>query len=153
MDLFTESLLFGVARWIHFVSIAVAIGGAFALRYYVLPAVGELEDLTQARFHERVRKGAFKVVVAAVVLIFLSGLVNLMRALSVGATPPPAYHMIFGIKFLMAMVIFVAAIGLVAPSQSPNMFQRKRRMWLTMNVHLGIVIIAMSVALKFLSGK
>ena len=153
MDLVTQSVLFGISRWVHIASIVIAIGGAFALRYFVLPAANELDDSPRARFWESVRRSMFKVIVVAVVLIFVSGLINFFRALKIGATVPPTYHMIFGIKFLMAMGVFGIALGLVWPSRPANMFQRNRRLWLTMNIHMGLLIIALSAALKFLSGK
>jgi hypothetical protein len=76
-----------------------------------------------------------------------------IRASRGAPPPPPAYHVVFGVKFFLALFLFFSALMLVLPSPAPNAFQRRSKFWLTMNAHLGFLIIALSVALRFLSGK
>jgi len=77
-------------RWLHFVSIAVLLGGVFYARFMV----GDLAK-------------AFKpVAYAAIGTILISGTYNLLSK----QQTPPHYHMWFGIKILLVLHIFAATI-------------------------------------------
>lgn len=153
IELYLKTILYGVFRWLHIAAVAVAIGGSFALRYVVLPAVNEEEESRRAPMHQRMRRRLSVLVPVAIGCILVSGLVNLVRALTVPPAPTPVYHMVFGVKMILAFSLFAFATMLVLPSNPPNRFQQNRKFWLTMNAHLGFLIIAVSVALRFLSGK
>lgn len=154
MDLTTQTVLFAVSRFFHISAAVIAVGGTFMLRYAVLPAIEDQERLNvQADLHSSIRRRLQVIIPVAIGLLLLSGLVNLMRAFMVAPPPPVAYHMILGVKLLLAFGMFGVAMGLVWPSTPPNAIQRKRRMWLSFNVHAGLLLIACSVAMRFLSGK
>jgi hypothetical protein len=77
-------------RWLHFVSIAVLLGGVFYARFMV----GDLAK-------------AFKpVAYVAIGGILISGTYNLLSK----QHTPPHYHMWFGIKILLVLHIFAATI-------------------------------------------
>ena len=77
-------------RWLHFVSIAVLLGGVFYARF----AVGDLAK-------------PFKpVAYASIGIILISGTYNLLSKQHI----PPHYHMWFGIKILLVLHIFAATI-------------------------------------------
>lgn len=81
--------------------------------------------------------------VTAAVAIFLSGLYNLMTKVN---TPKP-YHMVFGIKFLLAL--HVLAVGVMAARA--NVDEAKRQRWLTGVSISGLVIVLLSAYLRWLS--
>ena len=152
-EMLLRTLLFGIFRWIHLAAIIVAVGGAFALRYVVLPAVEAQGEAERRQLHGAMRRRQMPITLAAIVLIVLSGSVNLVRALVVAPTPPIAYHIVFGLKLLAALALFTLATLLVLPADPPNALQRNRRRSLGLIVHLGLLIVVLSVALRFLSGK
>jgi hypothetical protein len=88
---------------------------------------------------------------AAIALLLFSGMVNLFRAYLVPPHPPLSYDIIFGIKQVLAFLLFIliVVVGL-APVQSIGL---RRRFWLALNLNLGILIVICSVMLRFLSGK
>lgn len=152
-QLYLQTIFYALFRWLHIAAVVVAIGGTFALRYVMLPTINEEEEGRRPMMHQRMRKRLFVLVPIAIGCIIVSGMVNLIRALTVPPAPQPIYHMLFGIKMILAFSLFTFATLLVLPTTPPNRFQRNRKFWLTMNTHLGFLIIAVSVALRFLSGK
>jgi hypothetical protein len=85
-----DALLSVSMRWLHFVSIAILLGGVFYARF----AAGDLA------------KGFMPMAYASIGGILISGTYNL---LSKGPVPPH-YHMWFGIKILLVLHIFAATI-------------------------------------------
>jgi hypothetical protein len=77
-------------RWLHFVSIAVLLGGVFYARF----AIGDLA------------KGFLPMAYAAIGGILVSGTYNLLSK----QVTPPHYHMWFGIKILLVLHIFAATV-------------------------------------------
>jgi putative copper export protein len=60
------------------------------------------------------------------------------------------YHMLFGIKFLLALAIFFIASMLVGRSEASTRFRQRREFWLTLNVVLAVVLVCISGILRFL---
>jgi hypothetical protein len=77
------------------------------------------------------------------VTILGSGLYNYLTK----AVYPPHYHMWIGIKFLFVLHIFAVAILYTIPGAG----EPKRRRWLTGMVMSGLIIIAISGYLRFIS--
>jgi hypothetical protein len=146
-------VLFGIARGIHLLAVIVAIGGAFGLRYAVLPALEGQPEEVRRRLHAAMRRRLMAITLTAIAMLVLSGSVNLIRAFVVAPRPPAAYHMVLGVKLLLALALFTVAAWQVAPSDPPNALQRHRRRTSGFIVHLGVLIVMLSVALRFLSGK
>lgn len=152
-ELWIQTLGFGVARWFHLTAAIIAVGGTFILRYAVLPGLGGLDEASVKQFHGGARQRLWWIVPSAIAVLILSGVINLVRAFTVAPMPPVAYHIILTVKLLGALFLFTGAVGLVFPSAAPNAFQRRRKFWLTMNTHMGLLIVALSVVMRFLSGK
>jgi hypothetical protein len=108
-------------RWLHIASVIVLLGGVFYARF----AVGEMA-------------ASFKPVIYAVIGgILVSGLYNFLTKPSY----PPHYHMWFGIKILLALHVFAAAI----------LYKPGKQRALTGIVISGAMIVAISAFLRWIS--
>jgi hypothetical protein len=108
-------------RWLHISSVIVLIGGIFYARF----AAGELAE----RFKP--------VVYAAIGGILASGTYNFLSKPSY----PPHYHMWFGIKVLLALDVFAAAV----------LYRKGKERSLTRVVVWGAAIVAISGYLRWIS--
>ncbi len=149
-ELIGQTITFAISRYFHLLSVIIAIGGAFIIRYAVQPALSELDQSTRGRFLDRMGRALARIVPAAVLLLILTGLINVYRAFTVAPMPPPAYHMILGLKILLSFMLFGIALGM---AWGHARIQANRRFWYSMMVHMGLLLVALSVALRFLSGK
>ena len=120
-----------LSRWVHISSAVTLIGGVLFARQ-VLRGAAEAELIT--RYATTLQ--------AAVAGLLLSGLYNLLSKAAV----PKGYHMIFGIKFLLALHVFAMAFLVGRPGVEAGKRQRR----LTGMVISGILILALSAYLRWL---
>ncbi len=116
-------------RWLHIASAAILIGGA---------CIGAILS-RQGRLKGSIWTSSQ--ILPFFVIILVAGLYQLMLKMK-GA--PPAYHAIFGIKFLLVM--HVAAVMLV--SAKPEVDNDKRAHLLTGAAISGLVILLLSATLR-----
>lgn len=110
-------------RFLHVASVIVLLGGIFYARF----AVGELSS----RFKP--------VIYTVVVTILISGLYQFMTK----ASYPATYQMMFGIKVLLALHVFAAAV----------LYRKGKERALTGVVISGGLIVAISSYLRYISLK
>ena len=120
-----------LSRWVHIASALTLIGGVLFARH-VLRGAAEAELIT--RYATTLQ--------AAVGGLLLSGLYNLLSKVAV----PKGYHMIFGIKFLLALHVFAMAFMVARPGVEVG----KRHRQLTGMVISGALILALSAYLRWL---
>lgn len=119
MEELPKAVLGVLLRWVHITSVVILIGGIFYARFF---AAGG--------WSEKFRPWIY----GTVLLIVPSGVYNLLTK----AAYPPGYHIGFGIKMLLALHIFVAALLMTLRPFEPA--KRARSM-------TGIVISALFVFL------
>ena len=119
------------SRWVHIASAVTLMGGVLFARQ-VLRGVAEAELITRYAT-------AFQ---AAVGGLLLSGAYNLLSKAAV----PKGYHMVFGIKFLLALHVF--AMAFLVGRQGVPVSKRQRQ--LTGMVISGALILALSAYLRWL---
>ena len=120
-----------LSRWLHIVSALTLLGGVLFARQVLRGTAGA----------ELVTRFA-KTFLAAVGGLLLSGLYNLLSKTSV----PKGYHMVFGIKFLLALHVFAMAVLI----GRPGVEAAKRHRQMTGIVISGALILALSAYLRFL---
>jgi uncharacterized membrane protein len=133
-----------LARWIHIASAITLMGGMiFALVAWLpapnvatVPGNQTLSDSIAARFRLWF--------IMAVVGLLLSGFYNYMRH-AIAKDVPVMYHMLFGMKFLLALHVF--AVGWIALNRG----NAKRQRLITGVVISGLVIVALSAGMRFLA--
>lgn len=130
--------LFIAVRWIHIVSMATLIGGILFARLVMAPSLATISRESGESLVEKAAALYRPLVFAAIAGLVLSGTFNLLT------TPGhrPFYHMLLGIKMLLALHVFAVAILIVQPD-------RPRRVRLmTGTLISGLLILAISAWLR-----
>ena len=128
--------LLGLAlRWIHIASMATLLGGVIFWRL-VLARAGE--DDARGAFTERIAAAFRPLVLLSIAGLIFSGIINYLSA--PGHTK--LYHMMFGIKLLLALHVFAVAILMVRPNNP-----RRVRM-ATGTMISGLIILLISAWLR-----
>jgi hypothetical protein len=122
-------------RWLHIASMATLLGGIIFWRM-VLARAGV--DDTRGAFTERIAAAFRPMVFASIGGLVVSGFINFL------ATPGHSkqYHMMFGIKLLLALHVFAVSILIVQPNNP-----RRTRM-ATGTMISGFVILLISAWLR-----
>jgi len=143
MDPTLRAVLAISIRWIHIASVVTLLGGFIYARFVLAPALAALKAPEQQAIDDRA-VSAFRPLLYTVLFTILgSGLYNYLSKTSY----PRFYHMVIGIKFLFVLHIFAVSILYATPNA--NMAKRKR--WLTGMVISGLIIIAISGYLRWMS--
>jgi putative copper export protein len=135
-------------RVLHILSAIILVGGLFYIRSILSPAGGSSpDDMNRACFAGRRAVWAKWVGIASAFLL-VSGFYNFIaihnQAKASGVKLPPTYQILFGVKFLLAMlVIFIASI-LAGKTDTAERFRGQMRRWLNIGwlAAMAIVIIA-----------
>lgn len=143
----------GIAsRWLHILAAITAVGGTIFMRFALLPSVSALPDEERKKLHEGVRSRWVKFVMGAILFLLASGIYNLVmkeKQLKTAADGARSlYHMLFGVKFLLAFVIFFLASALTGRSPAFAKIRQNARFWLTLNMILAIVVVCLSGVLR-----
>ncbi|MEM8946413.1 MAG: hypothetical protein AAGD11_14670 [Planctomycetota bacterium] len=136
-----------VSRVLHILSAVILVGGLFYIRSVLAPSGVE------ACFAGR-RQIWAKWVGMSTLFLLISGIYNLIsiikQAKAAEVDLPPAYHMLFGIKFLLALlVMFVAAI-LAGKTDAAERFRGNMRKWLNIGWLAAMSIIVIGAILRTL---
>jgi len=140
MDPTLRAVLAVSMRWIHITSVVTLIGSFIFAKYAVAPALA-----SSPQIGSRIVQNFRPLLYTVLVTILGSGLYNYLTK----ASYPPFYHMMFGIKFLFVLHIFAVAVLY----SNPGAEESKRNRWLTGMVFSGLIIIAISAYLRWISLK
>lgn len=132
-------------RWIHITSVVTLIGGFIFARYAVTPALATLQEPERGTLGNKVVANFRPILYTVLVTIIGSGLYNYLTKPSY----PPHYHMWIGIKFLFVLHIFAVAVLYTIPQAE----EIKRTRWASGIAVSGLIIIAISAYLRFISLK
>ncbi len=137
-DDFALGLLF---RWLHVLTAVVAVGGLLFLRLILHPAARDaLSSDQHDALRERVMRRWRVVVFSSIAVLFVTGMYNFMAVSINKGRELPAYHMIFGIKFLAALAVFFLASALAGRSAALEPL-RRGGLWLGITAVLGVLVI------------
>jgi len=140
-------------RWAHILGAAIAVGGLFFARFALVPALAEVDETTRDGIHDRVRRGWLPWVIGAITLLFASGLANFLlfnaRVKAEGWADGrwlshTNYHLLFGVKFLLAMLVFYFASGLVGRGAGTQWMRNDRAKWLSVTLGLAVAVVMIS---------
>jgi uncharacterized membrane protein len=140
-----------VFRWLHILAAIVAMGGLVFARFALLPALESEDVQTRGRIHEAIRSRWLKWVIGAITVLLVSGLVNFLVFTGDAIEwengewlKRSRYHALFGIKFLLAMVVFFFASGLVGRGAGTQWIRDKRSTWLTVTLLTALAVVMVS---------
>ncbi|MFM7042090.1 MAG: hypothetical protein ACKO35_07890 [Planctomycetaceae bacterium] len=140
-------------RWAHVLGAVIAMGGLIFARFALLPAISELDASTRDRVHDAVRRKWLPFVIAAITVLLASGLANFLlfnsrvKAEGWGEgrwMAANGYHALFGVKFLLAMVAFYLASGLVGRGAGTQWLRDNRATWLSVTIGLMLAVVMIS---------
>ena len=125
-------------RWVHIASMATLLGGMIFWRLVMAPASVGLPEGERSALLERAASAFRPLIFAAVTGLLASGIINYLG--SPGHTP--FYHMLLGIKLLLAMHVFAVAILIVKPGN------KRRTRLATGTMISGLIILLISAWLR-----
>lgn len=133
-------------RWIHIFGAIMLVGSTIFMRCAYVPAKADVDGDLDANFVESLRKRWSFLVMISSGQLLVSGLIEfvlLMKNFDISkdAFPGSAYHMIFGIKFLLAFVVFFLAAALSGRSGLAQKLREREKTWLTVNMVLAITVV------------
>ncbi|MEX2111818.1 MAG: hypothetical protein WD845_01450 [Pirellulales bacterium] len=136
-----------VSRWLHILAAITAVGGTIFARFVVVPSLEPLPLEQRAALHAAMRVRWSKIVAVAIGFLLLSGLYTI-GYLSVEYRLPKWYHPVFGVKFLLAFVIFAVASLLTGKTPAADNVRRHLRFWLNLNIVLAVLVVCLSGILR-----
>ena len=140
-----------VLRYMHILGAIALMGGTIFMRFALAPTVRELDPAARGAIHEQVRRRWVTFVMLAAALLLVSGIANLGLASRYTFEPifGLSYHMIVGIKFLLALPIFLFASFLAGRSATAKKFQANSQFWMNVNLALALTMVLIGGALRF----
>lgn len=145
MDPTLRAVLAVCMRWIHVTSVVTLIGGFIFAKYAVAPALAAITEPERGSIGNRIVESFRPLLYTVLVTVLGSGLYNYLTK----ASYPPRYHMLIGIKFLFVLHIFAVAVLYT----KLDVDEAKRNRWLQGMVFSGLIIIAISAYLRWISLK
>jgi len=138
-------------RWLHVFGAIFLLGGAFYLRAVLMPAAAENLD---GETHEKLRAGVMgrwrKILPILMVLLIFSGFYNYLYVTRFAHEGQGQYHMLFGVKFLLALAVFMLASMLAGRKSISQKLQQNANLWLGVTIALGVVIVMIGGYMKLM---
>ena len=140
-------------RWAHILAAIVAMGALVFARFGLLPALGDFDTATRDRLHDSIRRRWLPWVIGAITVLLASGLANFLlfngRVKAEGWADggwmrQTSYHALFGAKFLLAMVAFYFASGLVGRGAGTQWVRNDRAKWLSVTLGIMLAVVLLS---------
>lgn len=145
-----------VLRLLHILAAITAVGGMIFIRFALLPALDTLGDEQRRAMHEQIRARWSRLIQVSILFLLASGLTNFIMFVRAAKTWDDAwrdtyysaYQMLFGIKFILALVIFALASILTGKSAGTQKIRSNPRLWLNLNLTLALAVVIISGVLR-----
>ena len=139
-----------LSRWAHIGAAVVLVGGAVFMRFALMPAAKELPEDVHNSLRERVMGNWRKIVGISILMLLLSGIVNYYFVMQdkPRLEGVKLYHPLSGVKMILAIVVFFLASALTGRAKGLEGLRKKSGFWLTVNLTLAAIIIAIAGYLK-----
>lgn len=139
-----------IVRWVHIVGAVIAVGGLFFLRFVVMPSAKTLADDAHEALRAAIRRRWAMVYGLCVLLLLGSGLFNYMAVSVPQHRGQGLYHALFGVKFVLAAIVFFVGSVLVGRSPTFEPIRRAAGTWMGLNLLLALIVVALACTLKFI---
>ncbi len=138
-----------ILRWMHIFGAIILVGSTIFMRCAYVPAKASIDGDLRDDFVESLRKRWSRLVMISSGQLLISGLMGfvlLMKNFDINkdAFPGSVYHMVFGIKFLLAFVVFFLAAALSGKSGLAQKLRQREKTWLTVNMVLAITVVCLA---------
>lgn len=135
------------SRMLHTLSAAVLVGGLVFLKQVVAPVAVGAEDKSEALYRGQ-RAAWSRLVMITSFFLLASGFYNYVMIIQANEKLPGLYHMLFGIKFLLALVVmFIAAATAGRAPMAENM-RAKLNTWLNLCLLIVLAIFIIGAMLR-----
>lgn len=134
-----------ILRWMHMLAAIVTVGGSFYILFVLAPLAGPtLGEEAAARLREALRKRWMMLVHASIALLIFSGFYNYLAITRFQHQGQALYHMLFGIKFLLALGVFFFAVALTSSSAALARIRANPLPWLRLQVILALAVVLLA---------
>ena len=133
-----------LARWLHLVAAAIAIGGVFFMRIILPLALQGVDPAAQREVFLRARKIFKRAIHTAILLLLLSGIYNSVRLFPEYKTHPSVLHALWGMHILVGLIVFGISLWLLAGESPPA----AHKTFAAVNLVLLLILVALGSSLK-----
>jgi uncharacterized membrane protein len=141
-----------ILRWLHIFGAIMLVGSTIFMRCVYVPAKLQSGQEPGPAFAERQRQLWARMVMLSSGTLLLSGLVSFVLIVKrynfAEIFPGDMYHALFGVKFLLAMIVFFLAAALSGRSALAKRLRERERLWLMVNMVLAILVVCLGGVMK-----
>lgn len=138
-----------LSRVFHTTCGATLLGGLIYLRFVLAPAVNNAEDNSaEERCFAGRRQAWARCVGICTLLLLASGFYNFLAIVRANEKLPSLYHMLFGIKFLLAFVVFALAAFTAGKTNLAQKMRKNLKRWLNLALAATLAIFVIGAVLR-----
>lgn len=137
-----------VSRILHVLAAILLLGGGMFKLLVILPSVSELPEEERNSLKERFLKRWRYLVATGIALLIFSGFYNYLAVELPDHKGDGRYHMLMGIKILLAFVVFFLASALAGRSAALEFIRKKSKFYLCLTVTLATIVVVIAGILK-----
>ena len=140
-------------RWMHILGAIILVGSAVFYWRSILPALTTSSDSDRNSIWAAIRPRWSQLVMISVMLLLLSGIVNIVLMVKSGEfkeLPPGLYHGLLLVKILLALVVFFLMSVITGRSSLAQKLQKNMAKWTAISVLIAIVIVCIAGIMKSL---
>jgi uncharacterized membrane protein len=134
-----------LSRGFHILAAMVAVGALVFQRVALRPA---LDEAGSPEIAEAVRRRWAPFINIAITFLLITGFYQFFASGIPKGKAESSYHMLFGLKFVVALGVFFIASALAGRSAALAGIRAKGRTWLGVAIVLSLVIVAISLHLR-----
>ncbi len=140
-----------LSRWLHIFGAIFLMGGAFYMRAVLMPSAAEsLDDATHQKLRTSIMGRWRKWIMILSLVLIATGFYNFFTVGIPAHKGEPAYHMLFGIKFLLAIAVFGLASMLAGRKSISVKLQQNSKLWLGITLAMGAAIVMIAGYMKMM---
>lgn len=145
-----EIILPLIMRWMHILSAIIGVGGTIFVGFVLNPAMQKgLADDAREAFRNAVMKRWKIFIHPTIILFLLSGFYNYIVVTSPLHRDQSLYHILFGVKFLLALLFFAVVIVATSTLSWSKRLRERGGMW-TLQILLATAIVLVAGLMKSL---
>jgi uncharacterized membrane protein len=145
-----------LSRVLHLLSAMIMVGGLFYMRTVLAPSAMEGSAKGEACFAGR-RSVWARWVGMTTFFLLASGIYNLLTIIgqskATGVKLPPVYHMLLGVKFLLALLVMFVMSILAGKTTTADKFRGQMQKWLNLAWLAAIAIVVLAGVMRTLHGS
>lgn len=148
----TDMLLPLLMRWIHVVTAVVLVGGLIFYRFVFVPVANTVLTPDEREKLQVPLMRRWKLFVHPPIILFLgSGFYNYLFVTRFNHEGQGLYHMLFGAKFLLALVVFGLGIVMTSTMAWSEKLRRNQGLWGVLIV-LALAVVLLGGYMKVMPG-